>query len=203
MTDSELLQRYTDTASHDAFNQLARRHLDFIYAAALRQTRSTALASDIAQAVLIDLARNAKKLRPDTHLPSWLCIVTRRTAIDFIRRESRRHTREKISAELAAVNASHAPLAPAAASDLAPVLDDALTSLSDSDRQAVLLRFFENHSLKPSRNTSAPPKTPPKNASPAPSKNSAPNSPAAASPPPLLSSPRNSRFTPPPPCPSH
>lgn len=146
MTDTELLQRYISESSHEAFNQLARRHLDFIYASALRQTRSTVLAAEVAQAVLIDLARSARRLRSDTHLPSWLSVVTRRTAIDAIRRESRRQTREQISAELAAVNGPHTGQYPA--SDFAPVLDDALNALSESDRRAVLLRFFENQSLK-------------------------------------------------------
>ncbi len=146
MTDTELLHLFITEDSNAAFTQLTTRHAGLVYAAALRQTRSTALASDITQAVFLDLARHARKLRPDTHLPSWLITVTRRTAIDAIRRESRQRAREQTSAELATVNAHDSPNA--STSDLAPILDDALTALPEPDRRAVLLRFFENQSFQ-------------------------------------------------------
>jgi RNA polymerase sigma factor (sigma-70 family) len=146
MTDTELLRLFITENSNTAFAQLTTRHAGLVYAAALRQARSTALASDITQAVFLDLARHARKLRADTHLPSWLITVTRRTAIDAIRRESRQRIREQTSAELAAVNASHNT--PSSVSDLAPVIDEALDTLSDTDRRAVLLRFFENKSFR-------------------------------------------------------
>jgi RNA polymerase sigma factor (sigma-70 family) len=146
MTDTELLHLFITEDSNAAFTQLTTRHAGLVYTAALRQTRSTALASDITQAVFLDLARHARKLRPDTHLPSWLITVTRRTAIDAIRRESRLRTREQTSAELATVNAHDSPNA--STSDLAPILDDALTALPEPDRRAVLLRFFENQSFQ-------------------------------------------------------
>lgn len=146
MTDTELLHLFITEDSNAAFAQLTTRHAGLVYAAALRQARSTALASDITQAVFLDLARHARKLRADTHLPSWLITVTRRTAVDAIRRESRQRTREQTSAELAAVNAFHD--SPSVASDLAPVLDEALDTLSNTDRRAVLLRFFENKSFR-------------------------------------------------------
>ena len=118
----------------------------------MRQVRSPQLAEDIAQSVFADLARVAatpsSPLRgrdassPQTLTP-WLYAVTRRTAIDTIRKESRRQLREQIALEMNNMNAT--------ANDwtqIEPLLDDAMAALDETDRSAVLLRYFENKSLR-------------------------------------------------------
>src|SRR3954471_6555166 len=88
--DTQLLREYAAGKSQDAFAELVRRHLDLVYSAALRQVRSPQLAEEVSQSVFTDLARSAGKLKPETVLTAWLYQVTRRTAIDVVRRESRR-----------------------------------------------------------------------------------------------------------------
>src|SRR5438552_18003062 len=105
-TDLELLRRYHRQHAEDAFAELVRRHLGLVYSAALRQVRSPQLAEEVTQSVFIDLARNATKLKPDTILTAWLYQVTRRTAIDVIRREASRQLREQIAADMNAMNAT-------------------------------------------------------------------------------------------------
>src|SRR5437016_13962735 len=103
-TDAELLGQFTSApttrAGQDAFTALVERHLDLVYSAALRQVRSPQLAEEVAQSVFADLARNVFKLKPDTILAAWLYQVTRRTAIDVVRSESRRQFRERIAQEI-------------------------------------------------------------------------------------------------------
>ena len=74
----------------DAFTEIVRRHLNLVHSAARRQARSPQLAEEIAQSVFADLARAADTLQPDTIVAAWLYTVTRRTAVDVIRKESRR-----------------------------------------------------------------------------------------------------------------
>src|SRR5437763_7556385 len=105
-TDLELLARYTGQRAEDAFGEIVRRHLDLVYSAALRQVRSPQLAEEVAQSAFTDLARNAHRLAPETVLTAWLYQVTRRTAIDAVRREARRQLREQIATEMNAVNAT-------------------------------------------------------------------------------------------------
>src|ERR1044071_2637236 len=123
--DSQLLQDYTSAKSQDAFTQLVRRHLDLVYSAALRQVRSPQLAEEISQSVFADLARAAEKLKPNTLLTAWLYQVTRRTAIDVVRRESRRQARERLAVEMAAMNTA------ADWTHIEPLLDDAMEALDD------------------------------------------------------------------------
>ena len=151
-SDLDLLRRFAQENSQDAFAEIVRRHLNLVYSAALRQLRSRQLAEDVAQSVFADLARVAatpsSPLRsrdassPQTLTP-WLYAVTRRTAIDAIRKESRRQLREQIAVEMNAMNAEAADW-----NQIAPLLDDAMAALDETDRSAILLRYFENKNLR-------------------------------------------------------
>jgi RNA polymerase sigma factor (sigma-70 family) len=142
-SDLDLLRRFARENSQDAFTEIVRRHVNLVYSAALRQVRSPQLAEEIAQSVFADLARGAGKLKPDTVLTAWLYAVARRTAIDVIRKESRRQLREQIAMEMNDMNAT--------ANDwtqIEPLLDDAMAALDETDRSAILLRYFENRNLR-------------------------------------------------------
>jgi len=142
-TDLQLLARYTRQHAEEAFAELVRRHLDLVFSAALRQVRSPQLAEEVAQSAFTDLARQAHRLAPYTILTAWLYQVTRRTAIDVVRRESRRQHREQIACELNAMNTPAADWI-----HIEPLLDEAMQALEEADRTAVLLRYFENKSLR-------------------------------------------------------
>jgi RNA polymerase sigma factor (sigma-70 family) len=149
-SDHDLLRAFAHDRSQLAFSELVRRHVDLVYSAARRQVRSPQLAEEIAQSVFIDLARDAAKISAAQPLAAWLHVVTRRTAIDAIRRETRRHAREHEAAALArdeftsAAMNDPSPDWPA----VEPLLDEAVESLAAADRAAILLRYFENKSLR-------------------------------------------------------
>ncbi len=139
-----LLEQYTRQGAEEAFAALVREYLDLVYSAALRAARSPQLAEEVAQSVFTDLARQAHKMKPNTLLSAWLYRVTRRTAIDVVRRESRRQRREQVAVELAGQNCA----APSEWTHAEPLLDEAMDALPEADRNAVLLRFFEGKDLK-------------------------------------------------------
>jgi len=142
--DLQLLRQYAEHGSQTAFATLVNRHVNLVYTAARRQVNSPQLAEEVAQSVFLDLSRQAGKLASDTHLTSWLFTVTRRTSIDFIRCESRRLAREHLASEIATMNQS----SPSAWSLAEPLLDEAMDTLDEADRRAILLRFFEHRSLR-------------------------------------------------------
>jgi RNA polymerase sigma factor (sigma-70 family) len=117
--------------------------VNLVYSAALRQVRSPQLAEEVAQSVFADLARDAGKLNSETILTAWLYAVTRRTAIDAIRKESRRQLREQIAVEMNDMNATANNW-----TQIEPLLDDAMAALDETDRAAILLRYFENKNLR-------------------------------------------------------
>lgn len=139
--DGELLRRYVEDGSEAAFSQLVRRHLDFVYGTALRMTRRPHRAEDVTQVVFAALCRKARGLcsRPD--LVGWLYVSTHYAAKELVRKEVRREARE---AEAAAVLPDPGSLE---WGQLAPFADEALHSLRDQDREAILLRFFKNASF--------------------------------------------------------
>ncbi len=141
--DLDLLRQFTGGQSQDAFTTLVNRHVNLVFSAALRQVRSPQLAEEVSQSVFADLANQAGQLQSDTILTAWLYQVTRRTAIDVVRREARRQLREQIATEMNAMNASTADW-----EHIEPFLDEAMHALDDTDRTAVLLRYFENKSLR-------------------------------------------------------
>lgn len=145
-TDLDLLGQYARQASEPAFAELVRRHLNLVYSAAWRQVRSPQLAEEVAQSVFADLARAAVPLcgmKPDTILTAWLYQVTRRTAIDVVRKESRRQLREQIAVEMTNMNSNSSEW-----TQIEPLLDEAMDTLDETDRSAILLRYFENKNLR-------------------------------------------------------
>lgn len=145
MTDGELLKQYAQDRSESAFEELVRRHLNLVYSAALRQVNGNPhLAEDVSQSVFADLARKARRLASHPSLAGWLYTCTRYTASTLRRTEQRRTAREQEAYAMNAILSAAAPEAEWA--QLRPLLDDAMHTLDDEDREAVLLRHFENRS---------------------------------------------------------
>src|ERR1051326_1778388 len=94
--DHELLRRYAEIRSEEAFTELVQRHLGLVYSAALRQVNGDAhLAEDVAQTVFSDLARQARGLSRRAVLTGWLYTSTYYAAAKAVRTEPRRRAREQ------------------------------------------------------------------------------------------------------------
>jgi RNA polymerase sigma factor (sigma-70 family) len=139
MEDADLLREYVERGDQNAFGELVRRHIDLVYSAALRRMAGDRhRAEEVTQMVFTDLARKAKQLRNHPVLAAWLHQSTRWAAAGLRRAEVRRRINEAAAAE---------HLSPSADGScdwdqLRPILDEALDSLNETDRKAVLLRFF-------------------------------------------------------------
>ena len=140
--DIELLRQYAGEDSEPAFAALVERHVNFVYSVALRRTGDPHAAEEITQAVFIILARKAKSFSQKTILTGWLHATARLTAANFLRAEIRRQHREQEAFMQSAFSESETW------TQIAPLLDDAIAKLGERDRNAILLRYFENKSAR-------------------------------------------------------
>jgi RNA polymerase sigma factor (sigma-70 family) len=140
-TDSQLLASFARTNSEDAFAELVQRHVHLVHSAALRQVNGDAhLAQDVAQTVFTDLARKANSLARREVLTGWLYTSAYFAAAKIIRTENRRRDRE----EKFMREPIHETAPEADWEKLRPMLDAAMHELKETDREAILLRYFEN-----------------------------------------------------------
>ena len=160
--DIGLLTEYARHNSEEAFTALVERHVNLVYSVALRSVGHSDAAEEIAQAVFIILAQKAQGLSKRTVLSGWLYQTTRLTAANYLRTEIRRQKREQEAYMQSILNEADggAGFQPAQTwqagslphyndwEQIAPLLDDAMERLGEKDRNAIVLRFFENRNLR-------------------------------------------------------
>jgi RNA polymerase sigma factor (sigma-70 family) len=145
-TDFELLRKFSRHGDQESFATAVRRHIDLVYATALRKLEDPGAAEEVAQNVFAALARKAWRFGPDDSLPAWLYRATLLESREWLRGELRRRRREQTAAELGTTMKT--PDEQTAFRALVPLLDEALLSLREKDRAALLLRFHEGRSLR-------------------------------------------------------
>ncbi|EEF61854.1 RNA polymerase, sigma-24 subunit, ECF subfamily [Pedosphaera parvula Ellin514] len=146
LDDMGILQEYVSQRSEKAFEVLVARHLNLVYSAAMRQVRNPHLAEEITQATFIILAQKAGTIRQGTILPGWLLKTVRyaataelRTICRRIQRENEAHMETMIQRE---------PASNPEWEEMASFLDEAISQLCQKDRDALVLRFFEQKPLR-------------------------------------------------------
>lgn len=143
--DRALLRLFATDNSEVAFATLVSRHVSLVHSAALRQTGDPHAAEEITQAVFIILARKAGSLGGKVVLPGWLYQTARLTAANHLRTEIRRARREQEAHMNSHDNENTAD--DATWQQIAPLLDTAMGGLNEADRNAIVLRYFENKSM--------------------------------------------------------
>src|SRR6185436_10149357 len=142
MNGNELLAEFRRTRAEGAFSELVRRYTNLVYSVAKRRVTDVTLAQEITQIVFIRLSKAPPKLATEAQLLSWLHRTTVHVSIDLWRAETRRRAREQH-----AVAMQTDPSEELAWNEMKPVLDEALDRLNEADRQAILLRFFEQKTM--------------------------------------------------------
>ncbi len=140
-SDNVLLQEYVENQSEAAFAELVRRYVDFVYSTARRMVGNEQAAQDVTQSVFVALARDARKLLCRSAVSGWLHCASRNLAANALRSDARRRAREQ---EAAIMNEIQPDPSGELWERIAPQLDAALGELSRNDRDALLLRYFQN-----------------------------------------------------------
>src|SRR5262249_37887536 len=148
-----------NAGSEAAFGELVNRHVNLVYSTALGAiNRDEHLAFDVSQSVFADLARKANELcrrgprqvseeASDPSSPTgWLYTNTRFAPSKAVRAEQTRRQYEQKAETMRTVLQSDSREPDWAA--LRPLLEEAIGKLADPERDAILLRFYEEKDLR-------------------------------------------------------
>ena len=138
--DRSLIQRWQRDADGEAFSELVRRHARMVFAAADRILRNPADAEEVVQESFVKVGE-IRRFRGDS-VGGLLHTIATHLAVNRLKSESRRREREIAYATLSDV---------AVDSDweaIAPHVDEAIASLPDAQREAVVQHFLEAHSYR-------------------------------------------------------
>jgi uncharacterized protein (TIGR03435 family) len=143
--DMALVREFAATQSEQAFETLVSRYVNLVHSAALRRTDDAHLAEEITQATFIILARKAGTLSEDTILSGWLWRTAQFAAADALKIQRRRQRREQEAYMRSTLEDSRTE---ATWNEFSPLLDEAMLKLRQTDRDALMLRYFESKSLR-------------------------------------------------------
>ena len=140
MTDLELLREYAERRSEEAFASLVSRYSGLVYSVAVRRLQNAQIAEEVTQAVFLLLARKARRVSAQTVLSGWLFQTARFLSADMFKSEVRRKAREQQAARM---DLNQESAGSEALESLTPLVDDSIGKLKPTERDAILLRFFE------------------------------------------------------------
>jgi RNA polymerase sigma-70 factor (ECF subfamily) len=129
-----------------AFRELVLVHSHAMFRLSWRLTNDESAAEDIVQEAFIKAWRKIGSFRMESSFKSWLHRITVNTAMDYLRKQSRRkpfETREPVCVpELKAELPCHDTQI-----DIRQQTEAAMMELSEIERSALLLKHFEGHSI--------------------------------------------------------
>jgi len=144
LSDSELLAACAGSSRDEAFGEIVRRHVDAVYSSALRSLGDSHAAEEAVQAAFLALAKRIGGLPPGTVIAGWLHRAVQFAARNLRRAEARRRHWEDQAAMMEGPDGEER----AYQDQVWPQVDEALTRLGNADRDALILRFLHQKSLK-------------------------------------------------------
>jgi RNA polymerase sigma factor (sigma-70 family) len=134
---------YADACDENAFAELVARHQQMVYRVCLRMLRHHQEAEDATQAVFLVLLNKASRLMTRKgEFTGWLYGVARNVCLEALRKRARRQEEAMLDETEEPAVEEYRP----AHEEVLPFLDEELAGLTGVLRQAVVLRYLQNHS---------------------------------------------------------
>lgn len=132
-----------------AFRELVERHQNAVIGTVAKMLGDPTEAEDIAQRVFLRIWKHAKRWRPDAKFTTYLFTITRNLVYNESRRRSRRKEvssdeRSEESGFETVADARSEPDAEALKSEMHEEIDQAIQSLPEAQRTAVILYSYES-----------------------------------------------------------
>jgi len=162
--DHTLMERI-GAGDHTAFRALVERHQNLVIGTVAKMLGNSSDAEDVAQQVFLRVWRNAKRYRPDAKFTTYLFTITRNLVFNETRRRGRKKTvsaneREEKSHHLIEDSPDRQPDAELLQDELRLAVDDAIASLPEAQRMAVILRTHDQLPYEEIAEASASPAKP-------------------------------------------
>src|SRR4029079_6167823 len=148
MDDWDLLEQFRLARSEQAFGELVRRHAGFVLATCRRRLRDAHLSEDAAQAVFLVLARRPPTRSSSSALAGWLYKTAVYACNNAMRAKTSRDQYERQAAAERAATVGPTSDVAVNSAETERLLDEALSELSSKERDAVLLRYYQDQSVQ-------------------------------------------------------
>ena len=130
-----------------AFRELVLEHSHAMFRLAWRLTSDESTAEDVVQEAFIKAWRNIGRFRMESSFKSWLHRITVNTAMDYLRKQSRRRQFEIEEPEWdPGLKSAEMPTHDVQI-DIRTQTEAAMMDLSEIERSALMLKHFEGHSI--------------------------------------------------------
>ncbi|QBG48660.1 sigma-70 family RNA polymerase sigma factor [Verrucomicrobia bacterium S94] len=139
----ELLKQYAEHGDQTAFAQIVESYINLAYSAALSCLGNADQAGDACQLTFLELSKKAGKLSDSVQLGGWIHATARHFSKKIQHSEARRQTREQRYVDDMNMQQDREP----DWSRLMPEIHEAIDQLNAAEREAILLRFFQQKSL--------------------------------------------------------
>jgi RNA polymerase sigma-70 factor (ECF subfamily) len=130
-----------------AFRGLVLEHSHAMFRLAWRLTGEESAAEDIVQESFIKAWQKIGDFRMESSFKSWLHRITVNTAMDHLRKKSRRHRFESDDVEVETVREASVTPSTDTQIDISTQTAAAMMGLSDVERSALMLKHYEGHSI--------------------------------------------------------
>lgn len=141
-SDQALLLSFQRTGDHAAFAEIVNRYADAVFAACRRVLQNHARAEEAVQETFFKLVKQPYAV--DHSLGGWLHRTATRLAIDAVRTDARRRSRERRHVAAAGQIAHEAQ----SWDDVSPHLDEALQALPEPAQWVLIQHFLRQRPLR-------------------------------------------------------
>ncbi len=143
MTESDLINNVR-AGSEESFDQLMQRFQSHVYNVAFSFTKNSDSAMDISQDVFIKVYKNLSSFRGESQLKTWLTRIAFNESQNWLKKNKRHINMENITDNPGQVeNNDEIPV-----QENRTILLRSLYGLNTRYRLAVVLRYFENYSIR-------------------------------------------------------
>ncbi|MDX1460627.1 MAG: sigma-70 family RNA polymerase sigma factor [Xanthomonadales bacterium] len=148
MSDSERkIVQAASSGDRLAFRELVLEHSHAMFRLAWRLVNDEALAEDIVQEAFVKAWGNLPGFRFESSFKSWLHRITVNTAMDALRKQSRRGQFEGPAPEFETMEHASLPRHEIRI-DISRSTARAMHKLSETERTVLMLRHYEGHSIR-------------------------------------------------------